>query len=141
MERIEKTVFLSYRRTNAPWALAIFQNLTHYGYDVFFDFSGIASGDFERVIIGNIKARAHFLVLLTPSALERCGDPGDWLRREIETAMATQRNIVPLMLEGFDFGAPGIANQLTSTLADLKCYNALSVPADYFAAAMDRLRE
>jgi len=28
MERIEKTVFLSYRRTNISWALAIYQNLT-----------------------------------------------------------------------------------------------------------------
>jgi tetratricopeptide (TPR) repeat protein len=141
MKRIEKTVFLSYRRTNAPWALAIFQNLTQHGYDVFFDFSGIASGDFERVIIGNIKARAHFLVVLTPSALQRCGDPGDWLRREIETALATKRNIVPLMLEGFNFGAPRIANKLTGKLARLKHYNALRVPADYFEVAMQRLRE
>ena len=46
MGRIEKTVFVSYRRTNAPWALSIFQNLTQHGYDVFFDFEGIASGDF-----------------------------------------------------------------------------------------------
>src|SRR5947208_5803571 len=113
MERIEKTVFLSYRRTNIPWALAIFKDLTQHGYDVFFDFNGIASGDFERIILGNIRARAHFLVVLTPSALERCGDPGDWLRREIETALEIQRNIVPLMLEGFDFGSPGIANQHT----------------------------
>jgi tetratricopeptide (TPR) repeat protein len=141
MERIEKTVFLSYRRTNAPWALAIFQSLTHHDYDVFFDFSGVASGDFERVIIGNIKARAHFLVLLTPSALERCGEPGDWLRREIETALDTQRNIVPLMLEGFDFGAPGIASGLTGTLAPLKHYNALRVPMEYFEEAMQRLRD
>ena len=141
MERIEKTVFLSYRRTNAPWALAIFQSLTHHGYDVFFDFSGVASGDFERVIIGNIKARAHFLVLLTPSALERCGEPGDWLRREIETALDTQRNIVPLMLEGFDFGAPGIASGLTGTIAPLKHYNALRVPVEYFEEAMQRLRD
>ena len=28
MERIEKTVFISYRRTNFPWALAIFQDLS-----------------------------------------------------------------------------------------------------------------
>jgi hypothetical protein len=54
MERIEKTVFLSYRRTNSPWALAIFQNLTLHGYDVFFDYDGIASGDFERVILENL---------------------------------------------------------------------------------------
>jgi hypothetical protein len=66
MERIEKTVFISYRRTNIPWALAIFQNLTQHGYDVFFDYNGIAGGDFDRAILGNITARAHFLVLLTP---------------------------------------------------------------------------
>ena len=88
MERVEKTVFLSYRRTNIPWALAIFQNLTQHGYDVFMDYSGIDSGDFEGAILGNIKARAHFLVLLTPSALEHCDDPADWLRREIEIGRA-----------------------------------------------------
>jgi hypothetical protein len=59
MGRVEKTVFISYRRSNAPWALAIFQNLTQHGYDVFFDFLGIASGDFERVILENITARAQ----------------------------------------------------------------------------------
>ncbi|MGA8029131.1 MAG: tetratricopeptide repeat protein [Bryobacteraceae bacterium] len=140
MERIEKTVFLSYRRTNIPWALAIFQNLRQHGYDVFFDYNGMASGDFERVILGNIPARAHFLVLLTPSALERCNEPADWLRREIETALATQRNIVPLMLEGFEFGAAKIANQLTGTLAALKHYDGVRIPPDYFEEAMDRLR-
>jgi hypothetical protein len=89
MARIEKTVFISYRRTNFAWAVAIFQNLTQHGYDVFLDYSGIAAGDFERVILENIRARAHFIVLLTPSALERCGAPGDWLRREIEEALGT----------------------------------------------------
>jgi hypothetical protein len=141
MARIEKTVFISYRRTNAPWALAIYQNLTQHGYNVFYDFKGIASGDFERVILENIKARAHFLVLLTPSALDRCGEPGDWLLREIETAMESQRNIIPLTLENFDFGSPGIAKHLTGELATLKRYNALRVPADYFDDAMRRLRE
>ena len=140
MSHIEKTVFISYRRTTVAWALNIHQNLTQHGYDVFFDFQGIASGDFERVILENIRARAHFLVLLTPSALERCSEPDDWLRREIETALDTQRNIVPLMFEGFDFGAPAIAAYLTGKLAELKRYNALSVPADYFLEAMDRLR-
>ncbi len=140
MARVEETVFISYRRTNAPWALAISQNLTHFGYDVFFDFNGIASGDFEQVILENIRARAHFLVLLTPSALERCGEPGDWLRREIETAFETKRNIVPLMLEGFDFATSGIASQLTGTMEPLKSYNALRIPVEYFDVAMDRLR-
>src|SRR5271166_3112575 len=140
MERIEKTVFISYRRTNLPWALLIFQNLTQHGYDVFFDYEGIASGDFGRVILENVRARAHFLVLLTPSALERCGDPADWLRREIEAALDGKRNIVPLMLEGFDFGTPTIATQLTGKLDLLKHYNALSIPPAFFFEAMGRLR-
>ena len=138
---MEKTVFISYRRTNVPWALAVFQHLTHHGFDVFFDFMGIASGDFERVIIENIRSRVHFLILLTPSALERCAEPGDWFRREIEEAMACRRNIVPMMLESFDFGAPGIASHLTGDLALLKRYNGLSVPPEYFEAAMTKLRD
>ena len=52
-----------------------------------------------------------------------------------------RRNIVPLMLEGFDFMTPSNANQLTGQLSALKQYNALHLPADYFAEAMVRLRE
>jgi len=141
MARIAKTVFISYRRLDIAWALAVFQNLTHYGFDVFFDYSGIASGDFERVILENIKARAHFIVLLTPGALDRCSDPADMFRREIEAALGSQRNIVPLMLEGFDFSTPKIASQLTGTLAALKRYNGLPIHAAYFDEAMVRLRE
>jgi len=77
MRHVERTVFISYRRTNAPWALAVFKELTHHGYDVFFDYTGIPSGDFERVVLENIRARAHFLVLLSPSTLDRCSDPVD----------------------------------------------------------------
>src|SRR5215467_4157840 len=140
MGRIEKTVFISYRRAAEPWELAIFQDLTQHGYDVFIDYDGIASGNFEAVILENIRARAHFLVLLTPTALERCGDPKDWMRREIEAALDSQRNIVPLMLAGFDFGKPPVAGQLTGKLAALKEYNGLEIPKGYFSPAMERLR-
>jgi tetratricopeptide (TPR) repeat protein len=141
MGRVEKTVFISYRRTNIPWALAIYQNLTAHGYDVFFDYDSIASGDFEQVILGNIRARAHFLVVLTPSALERCVSPDDWLRREIETALDEKRNIVPVFLEGFDFGSPSISKYLTGKLATLKKYNGQNVPAGFFDDAMEKIRE
>jgi hypothetical protein len=140
MGHIEKTVFVSYRRTDEPWGLAIFQDLTPHGYDVFIDYDGIASGNFEAVILENIRARAHFLVLLTPTALERCGDPKDWMRREIEAALDSQRNIVPLRLAGFDFGTPATASQLTGKLAVLKEYNGLPIPEGYFSPAMERLR-
>ena len=140
MPHIEKTVFISYRRTNNWTALAIFQNLNASGYDVFFDYKSIPSGDFEQAIIENVKSRSHFIVLLSPSALERCSESGDWLRREIETAIDNKRNIIPLMMEGFDFGSSATVKALTGKLAELKKYNALSIPAEYFDEAMIKLR-
>lgn len=137
--RIEKTVFISYRRTNSFMAWAVYQNLTAKGFDVFLDYQGINSGDFEQIILGNLRARAHFLVILTPSALERCNEPGDWLRREIETAIDEKRNIIPLFFDGFNFGSPSIARYLTGKMATMKNYNGLNVPPDYFTEAMDKL--
>jgi tetratricopeptide (TPR) repeat protein len=141
MGRIEKTVFISYRRTNVPWALAIYQDLHHNGYDVFFDYQSIDSGDFEKIILDNIRARAHFIVVLTPSALERCKEPNDWLRREIEAAIDEKRNIVPLMMEGFDFGSPLVTQVLTGKLSALSSKNGLPIYAEYFFEGMEKLRQ
>ena len=138
--RIEKTVFISYRRTNFWTALAVFQNLHSNGYDAFLDYKSIPSGDFEQVITENVKSRAHFIVILSPSALDRCHEPGDWLRREIELAIDNQRNIIPLMMEGFDFSSPETVKALTGKLANLKMYNAIGIPAEYFDEAMVKLR-
>ena len=137
---IEKTVFISYRRTNLPWAITIYQNLAANGFDVFFDYNSIKSGDFEQIIVQNVKGRAHFVVLLTPSALERCSEPGDWLRHEIELAIDEKRNIVPLFFEGFSFSNPSVSKYLTGNLELLKKYNGMTVPAEYFEAAMSKLR-
>lgn len=134
---VEKKVFISYRRTNIYHARAIYLSLTARGYDAFLDYESIDSGAFERVILREIDARAHFLVVLTPSALEKCTDPNDWLRREIERAIDMQRNIVPLMFDTFSFGVA--EKYLTGKLALLKEYNGVPIPDSYFDEAMERL--
>lgn len=141
--QVDKTVFISYRRTNKYIALAIYQDLIANGYKIFIDYESINSGDFEKSIIDNIKSHAHFVVVLTPSALDRCNEPGDWLRREIETAMEYKRNIVPILMEGFNFGDPNIDKYLTGDLKFLKRYQGLEVPMNltYFKYAMKDLRE
>ena len=141
MARVEKTVFISYRRADVYTALAVYQDLTAKGYDVFFDYTSIPSGDFEQIIISNIKARAHFVLILTPTALDRCNEPGDWLRREIETAIDEKRNIIPLFFKGFKFGIPSVSEKLTGKLGNVSRYNGLNVHEDYFHAAMDRLSD
>ena len=42
MAAIEKTVFISYRRTDRWPAVAVFKDLTQHGYDIFIDYDGIA---------------------------------------------------------------------------------------------------
>lgn len=140
MSNIEKTVFISYRRTNSYHALAIYQALVGKGYDVFIDYNSIDSGKFDDIILDQIKARAHFVVILTPSALERCDDPTDWVRIEILTAMDAGRNIVPVMFDGFDWKAD-IIEKLPQALRGLARYNALPVPTSmlYFGMAMELL--
>jgi hypothetical protein len=59
------------------------------------------------------------------------------MRREIEAALDNKRNIVPLMLDGFKFGA---GEQLTGRLAELQQYNGLTVPEGYLPQAMEKLR-
>lgn len=141
MASIEKTVFISYRRDDIYEALAVYQYLNSQQYDVFLDYQNIPSGDFEQIIVSNIKARAHFIIILTPTALDRCSKPGDWLRREIETAIDEKRNVIPLFFNNFSFSSPGVDKKLTGKLVAIKRYNGLNIPTGYFIEAMERLCE
>lgn len=133
-------MFISYRRsTSAFMARAVFMDLRANGWDAFMDVESINAGEFESIILRQIEARAHFIVILSPGAVERCAEPGDWLRREIEHAIDHRRNVVPLLIGGFRFADN--SRYLTGKLAELQRYNAINVPHDYFDEAMVRLRE
>jgi len=96
-------IFISYRRsTSQHFARSIFNALQQRGHDVFLDVNSIDSGAFDRIIRNQIAARPHFLLILSPGALERCTNEKDWLRLEIEEAFSLNRNIVPVYDEGFD---------------------------------------
>nr|VFK54661.1 MAG: Tetratricopeptide repeat-containing protein [Candidatus Kentron sp. TUN]VFK58106.1 MAG: Tetratricopeptide repeat-containing protein [Candidatus Kentron sp. TUN] len=99
-----KTVFISYRRDaiGKLFARSIERELTHRGYDVFLDVDTMEPGVWVEQIEREIPARAHFLLLLTPGALDPCADEGDWVRREYQFATRHGRNIVPVRSEDFD---------------------------------------
>ncbi|MBL8152553.1 MAG: toll/interleukin-1 receptor domain-containing protein [Anaerolineae bacterium] len=133
------SVFISYRRNTSKFiARAIFEDLRRSGYNVFMDVESIDSGDFERIILNQIAARAHFVVILTQGAVERFVDPQDWFRREIERAISLERNIVPILVEDFRF--EGAEKYLVGPLKRLSTYNALTLHHEYFEEAMERLR-
>ncbi len=138
---MDNSVFISYRRNVSGYpARAVFQALRFSGIDAFMDVESIDSGQFDSIILGQIEARPYFLLLLAPGCLERCAEAGDWLRREIEHAISTNRVIIPLLTSAFDFNANYAKPYLTGKLAKLPTFNALNVPLDYFDEAMNRLR-
>jgi tetratricopeptide (TPR) repeat protein len=135
----DNTVFISYRRSVSAFvARAVFMDLRAHGYDVFMDVQSIDSGAFDRIILNQIAARSHFVLILTPGSVEGCAKAGDWLRREVERAIDLRRNIVPVLAHGFKM--EDYQELLTGKLSEVLRFSALNVPHDYFEEAMDRLR-
>ncbi|MCA9884732.1 MAG: tetratricopeptide repeat protein, partial [Anaerolineae bacterium] len=132
-----KRIFLSYRRSVAQHlSLMLFKELQNRGYDVFRDYNSIGSGNFEKIIKSQIATRDHFILLLTPSTLDRCNydqealnpespNNDDWLRKEIEYALLTRRNIVPLVIDGYEWKQ--IEPKLTAGLQPLKNLNSANL--------------
>jgi hypothetical protein len=135
-----RSVFISYRR-QLSWQLAklVRDNLIEHDFETFVDHKNLDSGEFERTILSQIEAREHFIVLLEPGSLDRIGEDGDWLRREIAHALAHGRNVVPVTANGFQFRRDLV---LPPEVARLPSFNGVAVAAqpEYFNAAMKRLR-
>jgi len=139
MAQAAKTVFISYRRGVSDFvARAIYQDLKSHGFDVFIDVESIDSGTFDNVILDQIASRSHFILVLTPGSVDRCGEPTDWLRREVTHALERKRNIVPVLADGFRF--EDAAPHLEGVLSELPRYNSLTIPQGYFEDAMNKLR-
>lgn len=134
-------VFISYRH-GVSWTLVemLHKLLTAAGIDAFYDVKHIRAGVFEDVILNQIRARPYFLLVLTPGTLERCSEPNDWLRREIETALDTGRTIIPAHTSEFRFSS--IRDSLADGLGErIARYQAIELPPKWFDAAVQELVE
>ena len=135
------SVFISYRRSASQYlARSVFQGLQARGFDVFLDVTAIDNGAFDSIILNQIAALPHFLLVLSPGSLERCAVEGDWLRLEIEEAFHLKRNIVPLYDEGFNIDEERrfLPEPLATNLARL---NAPPYSHYYFDAFLDTISD
>ena len=98
------SVFISYRRAGGyMFGQFLYYRLKEDGYEVFFDTESMKSGRFDEQIIEQIGACSVFLLVLTPNALDRCVQEGDFVRLEITQAMSRKKRIIPILAEGFQF--------------------------------------
>lgn len=137
-QRIDFDVFISYRREGGrDIARSIKYRLEMMGFDkVFFDYNSIRDGMFNTQIMDAIYSCNDFLLLLTPNSMDKCGEKGDWVAREIRTAKKYERKIIPIALEN-DFEWP---KSMPSDLFDVKYIQRHTLLVnEYFDYSIERL--
>ena len=130
-------VFISYRRDGGDMtAMYIYQELRDRGYSVFYDVEVLRSGKFNEDLLRQIQSCRDFVVVLSLHALDRCNDEGDWVRQEIAEAIRCEKNIIPVMMNGFHF-----PDKLPEDIDSLRTHTGLVSSAEYFQESMNRLCE
>lgn len=121
-------VFISYRReTGRDIARNIYERLTLSGYSTFFDYDSTRQGKFNEQIFTAIEQCKDFVLVLSPNALKRCNDAGDWVRIEIERAIKHKKNIILIATEEFD-GFPSIPE----SISEIKYINIIFLVQKYY---------
>jgi len=116
-------------------AVLLRDRLTAKGYKVFLDIEDLNSGSFNTKLLDVIDGCKDVVVICSKGCLDRCVNDGDWVRTEIAYALQKDKNIVPIILRGFDF--PEV---LPDDIAPLSVRNAVIADRnEYFDAAIDRL--
>ena len=133
-------VFISYRREGgADLARLIREALIKRHHRVFMDVENLRSGPFNTALLDEIASSTDVVAVLTPGSLERCNQPGDWLRLEIAHAIKCDKNVVPVMAREGERVFRWPRDPLPDDMAALRDYNGLSSSHEYFEASMDRL--
>ena len=130
-------IFISYRRTSYETANLVATRLKAAGYRVFFDLESMRSGKFNEQLYDVIDNCTDFIVVLPPNALDRCVNEDDWVRLEVMHAMNRNKNIIPVMLNGFVWPKP-----MPKGMEDLCNFQALTASSvEYFDLAMEKLQK
>lgn len=130
-------IFISYRRKGADvTAKLISETLKNKGYSTFYDYDGLKGGTFDDKIVQEILNCTDMVLVLPPKGLDRCRKAKDWVRQEISIALQNGKNIIPVMLDGFDF-----PETLPDDIAEVRRYNGVRFHMDYFDAVIDKIIE
>ena len=128
-------VFISYRREGGyAMARLVYECLRNAGLSVFLDLEELRSGQFNEKLYEEIEKCKNFVLILPPNSLDRCDHEDDWLRLEIEYAIKQKKNIIPVMMVGFEF-----PSQLPPSLQVLPFFNGVKSSREYFDAAIKKI--
>ena len=132
-------VFISYRRANGSQLASLLKvHLEIRNISVFLDVDRLNSGKFDNNLLQSIRSAKHFVLVLTPGALDRCfGDVEmrDWIHKEVACAIQSNCTIIPV----FDNFAMPDPSLLPDTMRAVTSFNAVNWVHDYQEACVDRI--
>jgi CHASE2 domain-containing sensor protein len=133
--------FISYRtEEDGAAALLIAWSLSEQGYKAFIDVKSLNMGRFDEQLYREIESAKVFILILSPNSLARCVNENDWVKKELDHALANQKIIIPVMKNGFNFDAKEGIPDLPQ-IAALKNYHGLPYSHSDFEGFMRRLVE
>lgn len=96
----ETDIFISYRRVDGrDYARNIQLALAKEGFpNVFFDYNSMRDGMFNEQILTAISHCKDFILVLSPQSMLRCANEGDWVAKEIQTAIESGCKIIPVQI-------------------------------------------
>ncbi len=137
MGKVTYDIFISYRRDGGDTlAQLVYDRLTDRGYKVFLDVESLRSGKFNEKLLEVIDQCKDVVVILPPGALERCRNEGDWLYLEISHALKARKNIIPVMMKGFEW-----TQDIPENLQELQNFNGIRDSKEYFDAVIDKMTQ
>lgn len=135
-------IFISYRREGGyETAKHLFDLLDRDGFSVSFDIDTLRNGDFDTDIFRIIDGCKDFIIILSPGIFDRCVKTStqndDWVRKELAYALKRKKNIIPIMLKGFE----GFPSDLPADIAGIARKNAVIYEMHYFNAFYEKLKK
>lgn len=130
-------IFISYRRSSGLYlAKTIADRLQKEGYQVFFDYSSLRNGEFNRQIYDAIEEADDVIFIWSERALANCASNEDWVRIELLYARKWNKPILVLRDRYIQDDECKIAEDLSF----LKECNSVDVSLDNFEDAIRDLK-
>ncbi len=108
------------------------------GHSVFLDVDDLGPNQFDEKLLTQIEMAPNFVLILAPGSLDRCVEKDDWLHREIAHAIISESNIIPVMIDNFQYPPK---ESLPSDIKDLVRHNSVIYSHDYFEATFNKLEK
>ena len=97
-------IFISYKRKSLATANNLYYRLTTRGYSTFFDLEEMRRDNFNVQLLNYIENANDVFVILEEGSLDACKNDNwkeDWFCHEISYALEKEKNIIPILLDGY----------------------------------------